>query len=136
MLLIFNISVKLHDFVCRPRSVAAEIVIKINKHIDPYMTFLTIYLLLNNLKRTQTMAFSKYFSGYNVSSRFLWLFSFIYCRYRLPILATPAEDGYLLRGIVQGYRTKLLRNPPGSLTCSAYSTVTRDLGSTSHPKDY
>ena len=30
----------------------------------------------------------------------------------------------MLRGIVQGYRTKLLRAPPGSLMCSAYSTVT------------
>ena len=26
--------------------------------------------------------------------------------------------------------------PPGSLTCSEYITVTRDLGLTSHPKDY
>ena len=26
--------------------------------------------------------------------------------------------------------------PPGSLTCSVYSTVTRDLGLTAHPKDY
>ena len=31
----FNISVKLHDFVCRLRRVAAEILIKINKHIYP-----------------------------------------------------------------------------------------------------
>ena len=31
----FNISVKLHDFICRPRRVAAEILIKINKHIYP-----------------------------------------------------------------------------------------------------
>ena len=31
----FNISVKLHDFICRPRRVAAEILIKINKHIHP-----------------------------------------------------------------------------------------------------
>ena len=28
-----------------------------------------------------------------------------------------------------------LRALPGSLTCSVYSTVTRDLGSKSHPKD-
>ena len=33
--LTFNISVKLHDFVCRPQKVAAEILIKINKHIYP-----------------------------------------------------------------------------------------------------
>ena len=37
-------------------------------------------------------------------------------------------------GIVQRYRTKLLRAPPGSLlTCSVYSTVTRDLGLKSYP---
>ena len=53
----------------------------------------------------------------------------------LPDAPTP-KDGYLLRGIVQGYRTKLLRAPPGSLTCPAYSTVKRDLGLMSHPKDY
>ena len=62
-----------------------------------------------------------------------WLFPFIYRRYRLPIWVTPPE--LLLLGIVQGYWTKLLRIPPGSLTCLAYSTVTRDLGLTSHPKD-
>ena len=32
---LFNISVKLHDFVCRPRRVAAEILIQIKKHIYP-----------------------------------------------------------------------------------------------------
>ena len=31
----FNISVKLYDFVGRPRTVVAEILIKINKHIYP-----------------------------------------------------------------------------------------------------
>ena len=31
----FNILVKLHNFVCRPRRVAAEILIKINEHIYP-----------------------------------------------------------------------------------------------------
>ena len=30
---LFNISVKLHNFVCQPRRVVAEILIKINKHI-------------------------------------------------------------------------------------------------------
>ena len=38
--------------------------------------------------------------------------------------------------IVQGYRTKLLRAPPSSLMCLAYSTVTRDLGLTAHLKDF
>ena len=27
-------------------------------------------------------------------------------------------------------------SPPGSLTCSVYSTITKDLGLTSHLKDY
>ena len=62
--------------------------------------------------------------------------------FRLFIVATgcpserrPPRGRLVLRGIVQGYRTKLLRAPPGSLTCSVYSTVTRDLGLKSHPKD-
>ena len=40
-----------------------------------------------------------------------------------------------LRGTVLGYRKKLLRASPGSLTYALYSTVTRDLGLKSHPKD-
>ena len=48
---------------------------------------------------------------------------------------TAGRYGGSLRGIVQGYRTKLLRAPPGSFTCSVYRTVTRDLGLKSHPKD-
>ena len=62
--------------------------------------------------------------------------------FRLFIVATgcpserrPQKTVSCYGGIVQGYSTKLLRIPPGSLTCSAYSTVTRDLGLTSHPKD-
>ena len=39
------------------------------------------------------------------------------------------------QGIVEGYRTKLLRIPPGSLMGSVYSTVTWDLGLKSLPKD-
>ena len=35
---------------------------------------------------------------------------------------------------MQGYRTKLLRTPPGSSMCSAYRTVTWDLGLKSRPK--
>ena len=38
-------------------------------------------------------------------------------------------------GMVQGYRTKLLMVPPGYLTCSSNSTVTRNLSIKSHPKD-
>ena len=36
----------------------------------------------------------------------------------------PQKMVSFLRGIVQGYRTKLRRAPPGSLVCSVYSTVT------------
>ena len=39
------------------------------------------------------------------------------------------------KGVVLGYRTKLLRIPPGSFTCFAYNTVTWDLRLASHPKD-
>ena len=35
VLLVDSISVKLHNFVCQPRRVTAEILIKINKHIYP-----------------------------------------------------------------------------------------------------
>ena len=51
----------------------------------------------------------------------------------------PSERRPRRRLVVTGdsarYRTKLLRILPGSLTCLAYSTVTWDLGLTSHPKD-
>ena len=40
----------------------------------------------------------------------------------------------VVTGDCQGYRTKLLRALPGSLTCSVYSTIIRDLGLKSHPK--
>ena len=52
----------------------------------------------------------------------------------LPPRPPPPRRRLVVTGIVQG--TKLLRIPPGSLTCSAYSIVTPDLGLTSHPKDY
>ena len=48
--------------------------------------------------------------------------------YLSSLLVAPRTQ--LLRAIVQGYRTKLLRPPPCSLTCSLYSIVTRDLGLT------
>ena len=41
----------------------------------------------------------------------------------------------VVTGDSAGYRTKLLRIPPGSFTRLVYSTVTQDLGLTSHPKD-
>ena len=60
--------------------------------------------------------------------------------FRLFIVATgcPSErhpQKIVVTGDVQDYRTKPLRAPPGSLTCSVYSTVTRDLGLKSHLKD-
>ena len=42
----------------------------------------------------------------------------------------------VVTGIVHGYRTKLLKIPPGSLMRSAYSTFTRDLSLMPHPKDH
>ena len=50
-------------------------------------------------------------------------------------LTDVPEDGYLLRGIVQGYRTKLLRALSGSLTCSVNNTVTQDLSLKFHAND-
>ena len=67
----FNISVKLHDFVGQPRRVAAEILIKISKHI--YRRIYDFPYILPQIKPTlkepKTMAFSKYFSDYSTSSR-------------------------------------------------------------------
>ena len=55
----------------------------------------------------------------------------------LPVAhLSEAPRRQLLQRIVQGYRTKQLRARPGSLACAAYSTVTRDLGLTSHQKNY
>ena len=50
----------------------------------------------------------------------------------LPVdhLSDAPRRRLVVTGIVQGYRA-----PPGSLTCSVYSTVTRYLGLKSHPKD-
>ena len=88
-----------------------------------------------------------------VFSLFFFFFETLVCRGRGSNPRPPAHEAdglttrppvahlsdtprkWLLRGIVQGYRTKLLRALPGCLTCLAYSTVTRDLGLTSHPKD-
>ena len=55
----------------------------------------------------------------------------------LPVahLSDALRRRLVVTGIVQEYRTKLLKAPPGSVTCSAYITVTRDLGLKSHPKD-
>ena len=57
-----------------------------------------------------------------------WLVIFV-CLSSLPVahLSDALRRRLVVRGIVQGYRTKLLRIPPGSLTCSVYDTVTRDL---------
>ena len=55
----------------------------------------------------------------------------------LPVahLSDAPRRRLVVTGDSARYRTKLLRILPGTLTCSAYSTVTRDLGLTSHPKD-
>ena len=53
----------------------------------------------------------------------------------LPVaqLSDAPRRRLVVTGIVQGYKTKLLRAPHGSFTCLAYSSVTRDLGLRSHP---
>ena len=70
------------------------------------------------------------------SFRSSWLVISVYLSSQ-PVahLSDAPRRRLVVTGIVQGYRTKLLRVPPGSLTCSTYSTVTRDLGLTSHPTD-
>ena len=64
----------MHDFVCRPRRVMAEILIKINKHIYPCIYDFPYILpqIKPTLKGPKTMAFSKYFSDYNTSSRCIY----------------------------------------------------------------
>ena len=54
---------------------------------------------------------------------------FFVCLSSLPV--AHLSDAPRRRVVV----TKLLRAPPGSLTCSVYSTVTRDLGLTSDSRD-
>ena len=70
----FDILVKLHDFVCRPHRVMAEILIKINKHIYPRIHHFAYILpqIKPTLEGPQTVAFSKYFSDYNSSSRCIY----------------------------------------------------------------
>ena len=63
-------------------------------------------------------------------------FGFVYLSsLQFPHLS-DAPRRQLFWGIVKGYRTKLLRILPGSLTCLAYSSITGDLGLTSHLEDY
>ena len=67
----------------------------------------------------------------------MWLVGY----FRLFIVATgcPSDNAprrrTVVTGIVQGYRTKQLRAPSGSSTCSVLSAVTWDLGLKSYPKD-
>ena len=96
--------------------------------------------VLNNTREPppQTSPYHEITSCYTASTDLGCLFPFIVatgCPYeqRPPPPPPKAVSFYVVQA--QGYRTKLLRAPPGSLTCSVYSTVTRDLGLTSHPKD-
>ena len=65
-----------------------------------------------------------------------WLVISVYLS-SLPVarMSDVIRRRLVITGEVQGYRTELLRAPSGSLTYSACSTVTRDLGLKSHPKD-
>ena len=85
----FNFSVKSHDFICRPRRsrVAAEILIKINKHTYPRIYDFPYILpqIKPTLKGPKTMVFSKYFSDYNTSSRCIYQNVLIeLCSIRMP----------------------------------------------------
>ena len=85
--------------------------------------------------RTSDLLFSSpvlYQISYEARHDKVGLVIFVYLP-SLPVahLSEAPEDGQLLRGIVQGYSTKLTRILPSSLTCSAYSTVTRDIGNVS-----
>ena len=65
-----------------------------------------------------------------------WLVICVYS-WSLPVAHLSDAPGrwLVVTGDSARYRKKLLRIRPGSFTCSAYSTVTRDLSLTSHPKD-
>ena len=58
--------------------------------------------------------------------------------YRLKNLSNPRDGRDAVNKAYVDKKVSLpsLIGPPGSLTCSVYSTVTWDLCLTSHPKDY
>ena len=60
-------------------------------------------------------------------------FGLVISVYLSSLPAAHLSDAPRRRLVVTGDSARI---PPGSLTYSAYSTVTRDLGITSHPKDY
>ena len=69
---------------------------------------------------------------------FGWLFSFIYRCFRLPICVIPPQKRLL---IVMGDNARIQDESARiqdetTKSSAAYSTITRDLGLTSHPKDY
>ena len=104
----FNIPVKLHNFVCRPHRVAAEILIKINKHLHPrpYDFPFILPKIKPNLKGAKTMAFSKYLSDYNTSSQCIYQNVLIELRsIRMPQISKiiKHEKYFVLRIVVHSF---------------------------------
>ena len=78
----FSISITLSDFICRPRRVVVEILIKINKHIYPciYDFSYILHLIKPTLKGPKQWPFPNIFSDYNTSSRCIYQNGFIQLR--------------------------------------------------------
>ena len=110
-------------------------------------------LLKTLLENVKLLIISNFFFSHSVIYRFnkrtflhfgiviikLFLFGLVISVY-LQWLTVAHLSRALRRWLVvtrdsERYRMKLLRIPPGSFTCSAYSTITQDHGLTSHPKD-
>ena len=90
---IFVLLIFRYDLFCQPRSFAAQSVIKINKHIDPHMTFLIFSLLLNQpVKDQNNSLFQMYYSNeeafWSVISVFSWeKSSYFYHKYAVISLS-------------------------------------------------
>ena len=70
------------------------------------MTFLISYLRLNQPKKGQTMAFSKYFSDYNTSRRCIYQNVLIeLCSIRMPLISLIMEHEkyFVLRVVVHSF---------------------------------
>ena len=72
-------------------------------------------------------------NGYSEACADHWLLGY----FPLFIVATsyPSEPRLVVIGDSARIQDEITESLPGSLTCLAYSTVTRDLGLISHPKN-
>ena len=83
-----------------------------------------------NLILLYTLRFSIFDSVTETPSFLCLVISVYLSSLQVAHLSDAPRRRLVVTGIVQGYRTKLLRALSGSLTCSLYSTVTWDLGLT------